>query len=106
MKWWYERQNRVWRGEGSLEQASTAEQLKGLLVAHCPETEAGLEIQEGSEHDLLWDRLQLVVARVRSRRELFVTACNADGVWELLRLRVPPKLQTAEEREAHARRQA
>ena len=49
---------------GSLEEASTAEQLKELLVAHCPDTEAGLAIQEGSKHDLLWDRLQLVVARV------------------------------------------
>eukprot|EP00976_Prorocentrum_cordatum_P041434 840813-Prorocentrum_minimum.AAC.1 len=106
MKWWYETRGRVWRGGGSLEEASTAEQLKELLVAHCPDSEAGLAIQEESEHDLLWNRLQLVVARVRGQREHFVTACSADGVWELLRLRVPPKLQTTEERVAHARRQA
>ena len=106
LKWWYETRGRVWRGGGSLEEASTAEQLKELLVAHCPDTESGLAIQEESEHDLLWDRLQLVVARVRGRREHFVTASSADGVWELLRLRVPPKLQTKEERAAHDQRQA
>eukprot|EP00959_Pyramimonas_sp_CCMP1952_P320612 6709372-Pyramimonas_sp.AAC.1 len=94
------------QGAGSLEEASTAKQLKELLVAHCPDTEAGLAIQGESEHDLLWDRLQLVVARVRGRREYFVTASSADGVWELLRLRVPPKMQTTEERVAHGRRQA
>ena len=70
MKWWYERQNRVWRDEGSLEQASTAEQLKRLLVARCPDSEAGLEIREGLKHDRLWDRLQLVVARVRGRASI------------------------------------
>ena len=91
MKWWYERQDRVWQEVGSLEQASTAEQLKRLLVARCPDSEAGLEIREGLKHDRLWDRLQLVVARVRGRREHFVTAFSADGVWELLRLRVSPQ---------------
>eukprot|EP00959_Pyramimonas_sp_CCMP1952_P408920 8569662-Pyramimonas_sp.AAC.1 len=74
--------------------------MKALLVEHCPDSEADLVIQEESEHDSLWDRLQLVVARVRGQREHFVTVCSADGVWELLRLRVPPKLQTTEERAA------
>ena len=106
MKWWYGRQDRVWPEVESMEQASTAEQLKSLLVARCPDSEAGLKIREGSKNDRLWDRLQLVVARVRGRREHFVTAFSADGVWELLRLRVPPIVQTEEDRVMHARRQA
>eukprot|EP00976_Prorocentrum_cordatum_P018191 368006-Prorocentrum_minimum.AAC.1 len=76
------------------------------MVAHCPESEAELKVQGSSELDSLWERLQLVVARVRGSREYFVTACRDDGAWELLRLRVPPKNQTPEERVAHARRQA
>eukprot|EP00959_Pyramimonas_sp_CCMP1952_P383839 8044085-Pyramimonas_sp.AAC.1 len=106
MKWWYETRGRVWRGRGLLAEANTAEKLKGHMVAHCPDSEAELEIRGMSEQNSLWDRLQLVVARIRGQREYFVTAYSADGVWELLRLTVPPKFQTLEERAAHAQRQA